>query len=357
MSKIGISLIIKDDSEAHYLKNLLKSLRRRSDDVFVTITGKESSELQKICQKRSVKFNFFPWINDFAKARQFGFDNLPKEYDYIFTCDADDVIEHAGNLDKIVRNMIEADADFCYITYVTSQDKEYGDTIVNVPRLTKRGAGKWVRPIHEVWVGNNPDNFIIDRGKNVRCIHTKKDVKAGEKRNLDMLLAIKNKTDEDHRYIAAAYISLSNYDKALEHLKKISPNFGFYFNVLEVIANIYRYKRDLDKGVEVLEKMVKQYGQYSDPYFVLGSYLISKKEYQRALDTYLEGFKHPKMPKIMTDSSHNVLINPLGKVAFLYETLGQHEKALWCVQVLNKIAPDLKKVKTLTELITEVGND
>lgn len=104
-----------------------------------------------------------------------------------------------------------------------------------------------------------------------------------------------------------------------------------------------------------MEKLVELYGEYSDPYFDLGNYLIDMMEYERALKVYLDGFKRQKMRSIMTSSSHNTFINPLGKMAFLYETLGMHDKAVWCVKVLKKIAPDLNKVKDLERLIN--GNE
>jgi hypothetical protein len=345
---IGISLIIKDDSEAHYLKALLRSLGKKSKDTYVTITNEPADEIRAICDKRKAHYNFFKWTNNFAEARQYGFDNLPEKYDYIFTCDADDIIE--GKVD----NIDMGDADTCYITYITRRDKEYGDTIVNVPRLTKRGTGHWVRPIHEVWKADTA-NFIIDGGKNVKCIHTKTDIEAGEKRNLDMLLGIEHKTDEDRRYIASSYIVMNKLDEALKYLEEIKDDFGFYYDVLVTISNIYKYKKKFKEGIPFLDKLLKTYGEYSDPYFVKGEYLIVMKDYPQALETYLEGFKHPKMGQIMTASSHNVAINPLGKVAFLYETLGMHDKAVWCVEVLKKISPDTNKVKELERLINGNG--
>jgi hypothetical protein len=351
---IGISLIIKDDTELRYLTALLTSLGDRLYDVYVTITQQNSKNVKKLIEKMGAHWNYFEWVNDFSKARQYGFDNLPDKYTYIFTCDADDVVENVDNLDKIVKEMEEAGAESCYIPYITSRDKEYGDTIVNVKRVVKRGTGHWVRPIHEIWAS---DRNTAIASKLVKCIHTKKDAIASEERNLEMLLKIKKKTDEDHRYIAMAYISLNQIDKALEHLLKISPEFGFYFDVLCTIAQIYKWKREYDKGLKKAEELVKVYGEYSNPYFVLGNYLIQIKDYQRALDTFIEGFKHPKMPNIMTASSHNIAINPLGKVAFLYEMLGQHDKAVWCVEALKKIAPDLKKVQELESIIKDVEEE
>jgi glycosyltransferase involved in cell wall biosynthesis len=340
------------DREYDYLKALLRSVRKRSNDVFVTVPYKDSEKVQELVTKAGAHLKFWEWNNSFCDARNFA-DELPKNYRYRFTCDCDDVIENIGNLEKIVWNMEKEGADFAYITYVTGQNKDYGDQIVNVPRMIKLGKGKWVRPIHEVWVGDDPDNFIIDKGKNVRCIHTKKDIESGETRNLNMLLEIKGKTDEDYRYIAASYMTLGQIDKALEYLLKVTPKFGFYFEVLQTIANIYEYRRDLKTGLKYMNKLVKQYGEYSDAYFAKGNYLIKMKKYQEALDTYIEGFKHPILPKIMTFSSHEVFINPLGKVAFLYEELGQHDKAVWCTKVLNKLAPNVSKVKETTKLILE----
>lgn len=348
--KVGISLICKGDDEYDYLKALLKSLRKHTGDVFITLTSDNTEKSKKLIQKVGGHHNFFKWCDDFSKARNFGYDSLPEEYTHIFTCDSDDIVQNPGNIQVIANDMQKMGADSCYIPYITGKDKEYGDQITNVIRIVRRGSGHWVRPIHEVWVSDT-DKAIADR--RVKCIHTKKDVLAGETRNLNMLLAIKKKTDEDHRYIASAYLTLNKTDEALEHLLRIKPSFGFYYDVLNTIASIYKFKGKLDKSIETVEKLVRKYKNFSDPYFVMGGYLIDKKEYERALETYLEGVKHPKMHHIMSSSSHNVFINPLGKMAFLYETLGMHDKAVWCVEVLKKIAPDLAKVKSLEEIIKE----
>jgi glycosyltransferase involved in cell wall biosynthesis len=347
---IGVSLIIKDDSEAKYLKPLLKSLGSHVKNTYVTITNEPADKIRAICDEMGAHYNWFKWVKDFAKARNFGIDNLPAKYDYVFTCDADDVIENAQKLGAVVKSMKELQAVACYVPYITKRDKENGDTMINVIRLFKRGSGKYVRPIHEVFV---PDSDMRMADHRVKCIHTKDHelLEASERRNLEALLAIKDKTDEDYRYIASSQILFGQVDEALENLLKIGPDFGFYYDVRVTIARIYRHKRKLDKAIEVMEDLVKEYPDFANAYFALGSYYILVKEYEKALETYLKGFERPKMPQVATSSSHEIFINPLGKMVFLYETLGMHDKALWCLEVLKKIAPDLKKVKELEELL------
>jgi glycosyltransferase involved in cell wall biosynthesis len=349
---IGVTFIIKDDSEVKYLRPLLKSLGFYAKHTTVTITNEPGDKIRKVCDEFGASYNFFKWVKDFAKARNFGIDNLPAKYDYVFTCDADDVIENVSKLGAVVKTMKELKAESCYIPYTTKVDKENGDSVINVIRLFKRGSGKYVRPIHEVYV---PDGELRMADHRVRCIHTKDadQIEAGERRNLDALLAIKKKTDEDYRYIASSYLMFGEVDKALETLLKIKPDFGFYYDVRVTIARIYKHKRKLDKAVEVAEDLMNEYGDYANTYFHLGSYYILTKQYEKALATYLQGFEKPKLPQVATASSHDIFINPLGKVAFLYETLGMHDKALWVVEVLKKISPDLKKVKELEKLIKE----
>ena len=353
MAKVGISFLCKGNDELEYLDNLLKSLHKLSSDVFITLTTNDSDKCKKLIKKYKANWNFFEWTANFSEARQFGFDNLPSEYSHIFYCDCDDIIVNPGVLKKVANNMERQKIDSCLISYITNQDKEHGDAILRVKSLIKRDSGKWVRPIHEVWVQDDPSSFTHDTM--LKRIHTKKheQVANSEQRNLDMLLAIENKTDEDRRYIAASYIYFKKFDKAIKYLKPIKEEFGFYYDVQDLLSGLYAQTDQKDKAIETLKNLANKYPELADPYFSLGKLYIKFKDYNKAVESYVEGFKRKKMQSIIVDSTHDKIINPLGKLAYCYEMTNQHDKAVWCIEVLKKIAPNYKKIQDQYNLIKE----
>ena len=86
-------------NEAHNLGPLLRSVHECFDAIYITDTGSTDETLEILKSEAARKdagcdihISHFDWVDDFAKARNFAFDQVPKEYDYICWLDCDDIL-------------------------------------------------------------------------------------------------------------------------------------------------------------------------------------------------------------------------------------------------------------------------
>ena len=90
--KIALAMIAKDTlSEAVLLDQCLKNVSPFVDGIYITTDSKEG-HIKTIAEKYEANISEFKWVNDFSKARNFNFSQVPKDFDYILWCDADDVL-------------------------------------------------------------------------------------------------------------------------------------------------------------------------------------------------------------------------------------------------------------------------
>ena len=88
-------MIVKgSDDEAVLLDRCLSNLGQHVDGIFITSTYKKgeqpNKQVEKIAKVHGATLSTFEWVQDFSKARNFNFSQVPKEYDYIMWTDADD---------------------------------------------------------------------------------------------------------------------------------------------------------------------------------------------------------------------------------------------------------------------------
>jgi hypothetical protein len=102
MSKIAFAAIIKgSDSEADVLNNLLWTVQPHVDGIFITIT-QPNEKVKQVAELYNATVSHFEWCNDFAKARNYNFAQVPKDYDYILWGDADDEFKNLALLKPFV---------------------------------------------------------------------------------------------------------------------------------------------------------------------------------------------------------------------------------------------------------------
>ena len=88
--KIALALIVKyDKEEADMLRQCLSLTAQFVNKVFITITHKKDEkpckEMVRVCEDFGCVISEFEWVNNFAKARNFNFSQVPKDYEYTNT--------------------------------------------------------------------------------------------------------------------------------------------------------------------------------------------------------------------------------------------------------------------------------
>lgn len=156
--KIAGCLIVKDDSELEMLKASVASIFPHVDTIHITANGEKVDEIKKWCQECGYDYSYLKWNKSFSEQRNFNFSRVPKDTDWIWWQDADDILVGGGEIRKVAK-MAEANhLDEIYFTYWYSclfDGKPIYKNLVEVEiqhnreRLLRPGKFIWKKRCHE----------------------------------------------------------------------------------------------------------------------------------------------------------------------------------------------------------------
>lgn len=155
--KLAFCVIAKGDEELSKLKTLLNSVDDVFQGVFIT-TNHEHKKTEEWCKEQGYNHSHLPWSKDFSAQRNFNFNQVPPDFDYIVWADADDIIINPHVLTDIARIAKSKNYDTVFFTYW------YGNKFNGIPsketfvdneikqmreRLIKPGSITWKKRLHE----------------------------------------------------------------------------------------------------------------------------------------------------------------------------------------------------------------
>lgn len=164
-TKISAALIIRNAEKTAV--DAVKSIINHVDEVVIVFAGKSTDKTEKLLRReygrnKRIRFFDFEWVDDFAAARQFSFDQCTGEW--ILWMDADDTFETDSDLHKLAEFAAEAklrqgvQVDSFSFPYFYARDKHGNytsiltrDRLINRRIFTEDGAA-WKYPIHEIIV-------------------------------------------------------------------------------------------------------------------------------------------------------------------------------------------------------------
>ncbi len=152
---MALSTIILTHNSQDTLPRTLKSVAF-SDEVIV-IDDASTDNTQRIAKKAGVRIVLRALKGDFAAQRNAGLREASHEW--VLFVDADETVSHT--LAHEIREAIgRMDVQGFYLKrddVVWGRVVRYGETAhVKLLRLARKGAGTWVRPVHEVWNVTGP---------------------------------------------------------------------------------------------------------------------------------------------------------------------------------------------------------
>ena len=148
MCTISLCMIVKNEGDV--LARCLDSARDIADEIVIVDTG-STDATKDIARRYTDKVFDFPWIDDFAAARNASFDHATMEY--CLWLDADDVIEDADRerfLD--LKRTLSPETDVVMLPYHTAFDDQNRPAFSYYrERLVRNSpAYRWTGAIHEV---------------------------------------------------------------------------------------------------------------------------------------------------------------------------------------------------------------
>ncbi len=148
MVTVSVCMIVKNEEEV--LERCLNSLSTIADELIIIDTG-STDKTKEIASRYTDKIYDYGWQNDFAHARNFSFSKATM--DYIYTADADEVIDEVNRkrFMKLKRAMLP-EIEIVQMKY--TNQLQFGTTynyeVEYRPKLFKRlREFMWINPIHE----------------------------------------------------------------------------------------------------------------------------------------------------------------------------------------------------------------
>jgi glycosyltransferase involved in cell wall biosynthesis len=123
-------------------------------DEVIVIDDESTDKTKEVAKKSGAIVYIRALKDDFAAQRNFGLSKA--KHDWVLFVDSDEIV--SPRLASEIASKIQAHTPDVYGYFMKRSDfmwgreLKHGETAnVCLLRLAKKGAGKWVRPVHEVW--------------------------------------------------------------------------------------------------------------------------------------------------------------------------------------------------------------
>ena len=359
--RIALAMIVKgSDSEASALAQALKHTADYVDGIFITIT-QPNEKVEEVCKLYNATVSHFEWCNDFAKARNFNFSQVPKDFDYILWMDADDAYRGLENLKSAIE---KNPADAYSVNYLYAFDEWKNPIVVHPKTMVVKNDGcvEWAGALHEDFTENRElTRYFIKDIERLHLSNTERFEEAKE-RNLEVAKHQVETEPNDPR----SYWNLGNSLKSLYRDEEALQAFEKFLETSQSDDEKYivRLRRaeslwslgNKPKAIEEAQFAIGLKPHYPDAYHLLGSLYLESNRNEEAAAMFKSGLlKKPPYYKIIVYNPRDYDYVPLMNLAKAYFNLSLPTLAMVCLQQCAKIYPKDKSLKHTIKLMeTEV---
>ena len=293
-NKICVYAICKN--EIKFAERFFASVKE-ADYVCVLDTGstdgtyEKFKELGAICKQKKYK-NF-----RFDVARNDSMALIPPDADICVCVDIDEYFNPGWS--KILKENWRAGVGRARYRYTWNFNPDGSEGVVFMAdKIHKRGAYKWVYPVHEVLSPTTKENLKFIDLPTIQLNHKADDTKS-RKSYLPLLeLSVKENPNDDRNmhYLGREYMFNKQYDLAIEtlirHLNMPSSRWDIERCAsLRYIANCYKHKGDFENEESHLLLASLECNYVCEPYFELGAFYFEHKQYLKAAFMFSEMLK------------------------------------------------------------------
>ena len=362
--KIALAMIVKGTKdEAQLLEQCLANVSPHVDGLFITSTyksgGAPSPDIDEVCKKYGANVSYFEWVHDFSAARNFNFSQVPKDYDYILWCDADDVFR---GLEKLLDTVsANPTVDVFAMWYLYSFDEHKLPNVVHKKAQVIRNDGtfKWYGSLHEEV---DPKRQVVTKFiDGIERLHMKTDEGIVEAKSRNVVISKKeaDKNPDDPRVwwnLANSYfgagknkLATSAYKKFLKMSGSDDEKYLAHCRIAEALKNL-GHDSDAHTHYRIAIGMKPD---IPDAYYQYGLFLFERKMYDNA-ERYI------KFGLILKPQYHNIIVynprdydyNPMMMLAKVYFQKGRPDLALPMLEACLEIYPDSEYLKGLVKEMT-----
>lgn len=359
--KIALAMIVKGTpQEAELLDRCLDSIGRYVDGIYITNTYKKGedpcTEVSLIAENHGAVVSNFEWCNDFAKARNFNFSQVPKEYDYIMWCDADDIWRGLEKLRPTIEENPRVDAFAFWYLYDFDEYKQ--PTVVHKKTMIVRNDGcvTWAGKLHEDFKENRSLDVKFVEGIERLHLTTEERVVEAQHRNVEVSLGDMEEHPDDPRVywnLANSYLGASNYLKAKETFTKFletSQSYEEKYLAQMRLGGVEDSLGNKEEAIKALQLAIGMRPDYPDSYLQIG-YLHFKYGDMDMAEFYLRNglIKKPPYHTIMVYNPRDYDYNPMMLLSKVYFNKSRPDLALVMLEGCLKIYPQNKYIASLVK--------
>lgn len=366
---VALAMIVKGSKEeALPFARCLAHTSPFVDGLFITIThGKgevPNEEVVKIAESYKATISYFEWINDFGKARNFNFSQVPEEYDYILWCDADDIFEGLEFMKKTLSDNPHTDVFSFWYHY--SFDESGKPNVVHQKAQLVRNDGcvEWKGKLHEDLM--NTRAVDIKLVEDITRIHLTDDkrIEIASQRNLEIARDDVQENPEDPR----SYWNLGNSQKGVGKNKEAIETFNkfiemsnsddekyiAYIRIAESNWALGKY----DEAIKAGRYAVGMKPEYPDAYTMLGHFFSFKSNFTESVKMYRMALElKPPYTDMIVYNPRDYDFAPLMGLVNSYFSLGFPQLALPALEGCCKIYPQDKKLKRMYKMLKKKADE
>lgn len=359
--KIALALICKSsDSEAKLLDRCLENVSPYVDGIFITNTG-DNKEVSKVIKKYKGVESNFEWVNDFSKARNFNFKQVPKEYEFVIWADCDDTFV---GLEKLKPILEENKVDVLAFNYLYAFDEHNNPIVVHKKSQVIRNDNcvEWTGRLHEDFKENRSLNvkFVPD----IQRIHNSDDEHTKESTLRNVIIsaidAKENPNDPRKNFnLGNSYWGVGEYGKAKEEYAKFLEMSQSDDEKYIVYQRLSLCEQGLGNKKEAIQNMLIAIGlmpDLPDAYNQMGYLYSHYRQLDNAEKYLLLGLvMKPKYHKMIYYNPRDYDYQPMMALAKVYFNKSLPANALPLLKGCLEINPNDSHTKVLvTEMEKEV---
>lgn len=363
--KLALCLIVKPtDEEAELLDRCLASVYQCVDGIFITQAGPEkNAEVSRVCESYGGIESFWKWNDSFADARNYNFEQVTKEYDYILWLDADDVLRGGDKLQATIEANPSVDTFSFWYLYAFDEWKNPIVVHHKTRILRNDGCVQWEGNLHEDF---NPTRQVESRHvEGIEVLHlTNEDrLNSAKIRNEHVAQVHLEHYPNDPR----SFWNLGNSQKAVGKNEEAIGSLRKFISLS--LSNDEKYIARLriaesevalgqnEKAIDALRYAIGMKPLYPDAYIQLGKLYYDTEQYADAVELLKQALKlPPPYYTIVVYNPRDYDFTPLKWLAYTYMAVNQPMLAYDCFTQLLRITPKDKNLKDIVEKMKGVSD-
>lgn len=363
--KLSLALIVAPtDDEAKKLNNCLASVSSHVDEICVTITG-SNKKVEEIAEQYKAKVSHFEWVDDFAAARNFNFEQCTG--DWILWLDADDILWGGEHIKKLIALADEHDINGLqmWYEYGHANDGTVIDSHWKTQLVKNDGSTFWKGRIHEDLLQRRACMWSQLPVDQVKRIHTAKseETHTHHERNIRILEKVAAEEPDEPRtyiYLGRSYAATKQYEKALEALTTFVALSGWdeeRYEAYCLIGECHEKLGDYKNALHAYHDAMLEDEHCPKAFIFKARIYVTLERYKDALQQLklAQSFMNPK--KGLIDLPTLFEKDALGLASICHLHLGNYEDASALAEILYSKWPKDRHMRELKNITGKMVED